>query len=452
MMTIGPCESAIAVLALLACAAMVGCRPSGTDRPLVVVVSGDTNGWIVPCGCTSNQSGGLPRRATFIAGLRRDAEVVAVDVGGAAHGTSPYDLAKFNAILIGESRMHVAAHNIGAAEARFGPDELRRQIEDGGEPLLSANVRDASGKLVAEPVRIVSAAGRRLALVGVLAERYATPDLQVTPPRQAAIEALSGVAGKYDAAIVLAYLPEDELRQLADDLPEADVIVGGPTGQPIAPQRVGPTLLTSATNKGKFMARLDAPAYGSGDRWKGSIVELDGGHADDPDQQRIVTRFRLQLGRSDFAPSQTSFVEPLPSNLPKGYAVAGNAACKKCHEDDCRTWRKSKHAAAWEALKATIAHDDPECQRCHTTGYGLPGGFASLLHDSGKRNRVNVGCESCHGPSLAHVADSAIRTPRFARAKDCCTACHDRENSPKFDYDEYWEKIRHGQKATGEKQ
>ena len=40
-------------------------------RPLVVVASGDTAGWIVPCGCTSNQSGGLPRRATYIEGLRR---------------------------------------------------------------------------------------------------------------------------------------------------------------------------------------------------------------------------------------------------------------------------------------------------------------------------------------------------------------------------------------------
>src|ERR1700745_4371010 len=34
------------------------------DHPLVLVVSGDTAGWIVPCGCTSNQSGGLLRRGS----------------------------------------------------------------------------------------------------------------------------------------------------------------------------------------------------------------------------------------------------------------------------------------------------------------------------------------------------------------------------------------------------
>ena len=447
MITITPYESVVALLAVLACAALVGCRPSGAERPLVVVASGDTNGWIVPCGCTSNQSGGLPRRATLIERLRREAEVVPIDVGGAAHGTSPYDLAKFKAILQGEMQMHVAAHNVGAAEARFGPDELRRLASDMGVPLLSANVRDAAGKLVAEPVRLVTAAGRRLALVGVLAERYATRGLQITSPRQAAIEALRSVAGQYDAAIVLAYLPEDELRQLADDLPEADIVIGGPTGQPIAPKRIGPTLLTSATSKGKFVARLDAPALRSADRWKGSIIELSERYSDDPDQKSGVDRFRVELGRSDFAPSQTSFVDPLPSNLPKGYAVAGTAACKKCHEDDCRAWRESKHAAAWKSLNATGSHVDPECQRCHTTGYGLAGGFASLRDDGSPRNRVNVGCEDCHGPSQAHVADSSVHTPRFARAKDCCTTCHDRENSPKFDYDKYWEKIRHGQKA-----
>jgi hypothetical protein len=269
----------------------------------------------------------------------------------------------------------------------------------------------------------------------------------VTPPRQAVLHALRGAAGKFDTAIVLAYLPEDELRQLADALPEADAIIGGPTGQPISPKLVGPTLLTSATKKGKFLARLDAPAAGSADRWTGRIVELDERFADDPDQKRNVDRFRFELGRSDFAPSQTSFVEPLPADLPKGFAVAGNAACKKCHEDDCRDWRKSKHAAAWRAIKATGSHVDPECQRCHTTGYGLPGGFASIRDDGPPRDRINVGCEDCHGPSQAHVVDSAAHTPRFARAKDVCTTCHDRENSPKFSYDAYWEKIRHGQKA-----
>ncbi len=54
-----------------------------SDRPLVLVVSADTAGFIIPCGCTSNQSGGLPRRATYVESLRETADVLVLDAGGA---------------------------------------------------------------------------------------------------------------------------------------------------------------------------------------------------------------------------------------------------------------------------------------------------------------------------------------------------------------------------------
>ena len=114
------------MIGVLGCAVLAGCRPA-ERRPAVGRGCQRRHvGWIAPCGCTSNQSGGLARRATYVAGLRRQSEVILVDVGGAAHGTSPYDLMKFEAILRGEALMSVAAHNIGAAEARFGPQKLRR--------------------------------------------------------------------------------------------------------------------------------------------------------------------------------------------------------------------------------------------------------------------------------------------------------------------------------------
>ena len=64
------------------------------------------------------------------------------------------------------------------------------------------------------------------------------------------------VAGRFDSAIVLAYLPAEELESLAHELPEVDAVVGGPTLQSIPPHKSGPTLVTSVTNKGKFLATL----------------------------------------------------------------------------------------------------------------------------------------------------------------------------------------------------
>lgn len=445
-MTFDSVQVVIALFGVLACALVVGCRPNGSERPLTVVVSGDTAGWIVPCGCTSNQSGGLPRRAAYVEQLQKQSDVLLLDAGGAPHGASPYDRTRFEAILRGEALMGVAAHNIGATEAQLGPDALRRLAAARNVPLLSANVRDRSGRLLAQPVRVQSIAGRRIAIVGVLSERYATDQVQVAPPRQAVLDAIRDVAGQYDTLIVLAYLPDDELHALAEAIPEADIVVGGPTGQPIAPKRVGPTLLASATSKGKFVVQLESPAPRSADRWTGRVVELNDAFADDPQQVANLKQFHADLADRDFAPSQTGFAEPMPANLPKGFSIAGSKACQKCHSQDYDLWRTSKHAAAWQSLKTKGAHVDPECQRCHTTGYGLPGGFASARTEA----QIDVGCESCHGPSQGHVADPTVHTPRFAHARNHCTVCHDRENSPGFSYEPYWRQIQHGQQATGD--
>src|SRR5512139_2404605 len=97
-------------------AIVAGCtRPArhGDQQPLLVVVSGDTAGWIVPCGCTSNQSGGLPRRGSYINGLHKSGDVILADVGGVPAGDSDYQRLKFEALLKGTQQMGLAAHNIG---------------------------------------------------------------------------------------------------------------------------------------------------------------------------------------------------------------------------------------------------------------------------------------------------------------------------------------------------
>src|SRR6185437_2320862 len=76
-------------------------------RPGILLISGDTAGWITPCGCTANQSGGLLRRGTYIEQLRRGADVIYADVGGAPAGASEYQRVKFEAILRGEKVMGI---------------------------------------------------------------------------------------------------------------------------------------------------------------------------------------------------------------------------------------------------------------------------------------------------------------------------------------------------------
>jgi len=452
----------LAVAALLVVAAALAFRargPAGAPGPasppapsnLYVVVSGDTHGWITPCGCTANQSGGLLRRATYLADLRKTGEVIYLDAGGAPAGTSPYQRVKFEAILAGERRMGIAVHNVGGPEAALGADYLRDLQKKGTVQLVSANVRDAAGNpLVMPTLTVIHTAGLRVAVTGVLSPKFAAAGLRVDEPRASVLAAVAPRRGDYDALVVLAYLPEGELESFAASLPEADAVVGGPTGQAMAPRRTGPGLLAAATNKGKFLVELTAPkrdgdrggaggAGGASAAWSGRIVEAGPSLADEAGQVENLKQYLATLADRDFSAIETGLVAPLPPGAPPDYRVAGSASCLACHKDGGATWEHSKHAHGLETLKGKGFHVDPSCLQCHTTGYGLPGGFDSVRRSAAALG--GVGCENCHGPSRAHVADPKVKTP-FA-ARDQCARCHDPENSPAFAYDQYWQRIRH---------
>jgi hypothetical protein len=426
--------------------ALSACGRNAGDVPPTIVASGDTAGWIVPCGCTSNQSGGMPRRGTFVEECRRKGPVIVVDVGGAAQGVSTYDRLKFEAIVKGELAMGIAAHNLGRAEIELGPEYLAQLQQDLKMPFISANAADAEGRPLAEPMRIVESGGRRVMFVGVLDPKYESEKVRIAPPRQAISKTMQKAAGKFDQVVVLAYLPEENLHELADNLPEVDAVVGGPTGQPVAPVNPrGFLLLTSATRQGKFMAKLTWADGRKNSPLRGELVELDSRFADEPRQAENVKEFYAELKRRDLSPKDTSFLGELPPGGRTANSIAGSNACKSCHEEDCRTWKKSKHAEAWNSLVEKDAQFNPDCQRCHVTGYGQPGGFTTV---AGSPKRVGVGCESCHGMSQTHCKTTTITTQFAKQSKDRCRDCHDRENSPKFDYDAYWTKIVHGQPAN----
>lgn len=407
-------------------------RPAA--RAVEILVSGDTQGWIVPCGCTSNQSGGLLRRGSFVRLERVEHEVVVLDAGGAPAGTSPYDRLKFEAILDGELRMELAAHNLGGPELALGAEYLRDVAAQKKAPFLSANTRDKEGRPIAEPCRVVNAAGRKLAITGVVSPRYATAECHVSEPQTAVLAVRKSLPAETDALIVLAYLPEDELRRLAAALPEADMIIGGPTGQSIAPTQIGPVLLASATNKGKFLLSLRSGPGG----WQGEAVEMTAEFSEDQQQQQNLGRFYAALETRDLTAAESGFIAA-PAYLVPEHRVAGSTACSHCHSAESQSWQNSAHAHAWKTLADKGSQVDSFCQQCHTTGFGWSGGFVSP-----KRSRAlaNVGCESCHGPGQAHVADTKQRT--LLAAREACAGCHDRENSPDFDFAFYWPLMAHG--------
>jgi hypothetical protein len=428
------------VLAALGCGG--DSASSGTKlatKQIALVASGDTAGWLTPCGCSSNQSGGLLRRATYLGNIEETAEIVLVDVGGAAAGNSTYDRLKFEAILSGELAMGLAVHNLGASEAALGPEYLREVAKRLHVPFISANLRDAAGKRVTEPYHMIRVCGRKLAIVGVLAMQFQSAGCRISEPRQAVLDLLAEIREKYDSLIVLAYLPEAELRAFAAELPEADLVIGGPTGQCLAPVKVGPLQLASATNKGKFLVSFTAEPNAASLKWTGGVLEMTEKYSDEAEQTKNVTAFRERLAAKDLSAEQSGLGPLSTITFPKQFQIAGSARCQECHAAEFKQWESSSHHHAFETLTSKGAQMDSYCQRCHVNGFGWDGGFVSAKKAVG---HTHVGCEDCHGPSLPHVSNAKIKTP--LAAKEQCALCHDHENSPEFEYGKYWPKIAHG--------
>jgi hypothetical protein len=124
--------------------------------------------------------------------------------------------------------------------------------------------------------------------------------------------------------------------------------------------------------------------------------------------------------------------------LPALFALADGAGgyigwkgCEACHGKVAEAWKKHRHAAAFEHLKKSGQEDLPSCLRCHSTGYGQPGGF---IDNELTPELAGVQCEECHGPGRQHAA--APESGHITAAPDVatCRQCHTASQDPGFDY------------------
>lgn len=130
----------------------------------------------------------------------------------------------------------------------------------------------------------------------------------------------------------------------------------------------------------------------------------------------------------------------------------GVKKCKACHIKQFKSWKETSMANSFENLKPGVKAEakskaglDPEkdytadagCLKCHTTGYGSPGGFKSIEETP---NLAGVQCESCHGAGsqysqimktnkqykLAEVKAAGLIVP--SEDEKGCIACHGKDS------------------------
>lgn len=122
---------------------------------------------------------------------------------------------------------------------------------------------------------------------------------------------------------------------------------------------------------------------------------------------------------------------------PSGEArYVGSQACRECHPDEYANYSAfAKKARSFDAVKKMQTEltqtEFRGCLKCHTTGYGEPGGFRS---EAETPELKNAGCEVCHGPGSRHVESTEAKDIRGTLTRSVCEGCHSQERIEAFQY------------------
>jgi hypothetical protein len=350
------------------------------------------------------------------------------------------------------SLMGYHAVALGDLEFAHGLDFLTRQIAK--YPfLLSSNVvwADSRAPLARtvryETYRLPAAPGRparplRVAILAFLSAKRA-PDVQrhlggdaqrilILGPIAEAKKQVSKARHNAEFVVVLAHMDEEQAKELARQVPGIGLMVMGdmPGRRIVLPIQVGNALMVADSSDGQNVGRLTLALNSAGSiaDSRGGEQLLDKEFADDPRVAQVVVK----------AKKATLAQATSPQGQFGGQgSYAGAISCRACHEREYARWLSTPHAKAHQTLARRGQNNlrKPECQRCHSLGFGEPAGFVSIDATPAK---ANVQCESCHGPGLGHATakDPMQRRSTIRRVvlPAVCTACHDKQNDPKFDY------------------
>lgn len=353
--------------------------------PVRVVISGNWNGKLSPCGCTKPMQGGIRRWATLVRAAGDPSRVALLSVGSLSRGVGPQATIKLETVaeLLGE--LEVDALVLSKEDRAVSPEAAETVARFVGKGLLFG-----SAPKVVQGITISASATTK-------------------------------------SEVLLFDGPQSEAMKLAE-AGVAKVIVFRSEDKPLAqPLQVGNSWIVSPGFEGKHFVSF---------AWDGkrltdyTVSPLGPEVTDDPLTARFFQTYQLRVDRA-------GLIEAMPRS--KTDAFAGNKTCGTCHSHALEVWEKSRHAGALKTLENEGHSRDPDCLGCHVVGLGSTEGFRTRDKTP---ELADVGCESCHGPGLGHAkAPMEVKMPKVEPKG--CVSCHDPNNSPNFDYSTYWKRIQH---------
>jgi len=439
-----------------------------------LIITGQMDGYLEPCGCTQGQQGGLIRRLDFIERLKAQGYSLGlIDLGSlikdpaAVRGGFEQAKIKFGIALKAYSTLKYDAIGLSAEDLKVGIGEAFAQfLNNLSDPtrIVVANVQPGAGfESRIQTSQVIEAGGAKIGVTSVIdpeaLEKLQDPDKAdllptIKRPDEVLGQTLSELEEKSEYQVLMVQGPADLAKRLATAYPGFDVVVATSQFADLndsEPQVVnrGKTLIVSVGRRGKYVGAVgffpdDAEPIRFhlvplGTRYDGPGTDVKKIIQDEYRSMLKVAGVVETSPRHDFAGGSA------------GATFVGAETCKRCHPNTFMKWSTTKHSQAFAAL----LHDpkpntiyDAECVSCHTTGFEYTSGYRA---EAATPHLLGNQCENCHGPGGKHVGDpdnAEFRQPMKITAEQAdknrlCLRCHDEDNDPNFDFAKYWSQVVH---------
>jgi hypothetical protein len=409
-----------------------------------IIFSGEELGSLEPCGCYEGQLGGISRRYSFIDSFRKQANAVfPVSLGDLPKSCGSQEEIKLEILCRAMDEMGYILHNLGEKDIEINPQILSFLSQTSKVNFLSSNVKVvAPFPIKIAPYIIKECFGAehpfKVAFLGILSKSISNTNMldyvSISEPVEALKPLVKQLRDKVNLIVLLSHASLEESIKIAKLFPEIGLII---TGHNIEDPRgaiyVNNAAVVSSGIGGKYMGVAKYSISNKVVKRKSvEVIPLDNRYKDSEEMILLLKEYQQILLDVDLL-SKTP-----QAPLPDGLSYAGSFACGICHRIVYEHWCKTTHGTSYNTL-VNVGHQyDPECIKCHTTGYGYISGFLNFEKDE---NLINVGCESCHGAGSSHIRN--VENTYGFTGEDNCKTCHDSEHSPKFQFKEYWEKIKH---------
>lgn len=467
----------------------------GWEKPeLALVLSAEQHGYLLPCGCSRPQVGGLERRYNFLSLLKNKGWAIApVDLGDIPQKQGPRQLPnvqgmiKYRYSMESLRQMGYLAVGLGEHDASLSLFDLLGEfaLNSPSPAVVSANLHDKESLYpdMVKSYTVKAIAGSRLK-VGVtslidpsLGDKVKANKVQLDKLANVVPQLLRDLAKDGANFNVLLYQGTvQDAKKLAGDHPQFHVILclsaeSEPSSEPV---RVGETFITAVGWKGRYVGVVGVYPTGKAAKpfeYRYQLVSLgeefltpEGEQAKQP-ILGLMEQYTRELKTNNYLakygqtkhPAQVAIAGAVPSYV-------GTEKCKKCHETAYNVWETSKHAHAYASLtdakQPSLRQFDAECIVCHTVGFGYETGYKGEKETA---HLKNVGCESCHGPASEHVKNTkderwyGVLNPwrpgkdETARDKEqrqlrmdlFCQQCHDIDNDVHYKFKDRWPAVAH---------